>query len=205
MPRELLQFEVEFIECARKGELLKSGSMSIYMIALLRHPSNSSERHNWHNKLLKAMNDKKLPAPNNSTDHVIHCSTGTYLTIRGYHLRKSDYREYALLQQLLGNPIPGDSLEHCWIPDLIPKSDSTNEVSTVCLSDSAFGAQQREQRQRLAQSNQAARQLEWGKWRAEGQRIQSLSERKMSKSELANKIKKSLKLPDSENTIRQKI
>lgn len=209
MPRELLRFEIEFIERARKGELLESSDLSIYMIALLRYPSNHSARNHWYHRLLRAMENNKLPKPNHSTDHVIPCSSGTsgtYLTIRGYHCRKSDYREYALLQQLIGNPIPNDSLEHCWIPDLIPKSDSTTEVSTVCLSDAAFGAQQREQRQRLAQSNQSARQPEWERWRTEGQRLQALRKTQLkSKSELARQIKKSLRLPDSINTIRQKL
>ena len=205
MTRELLPYEISFLENARKGELLESGSMSIYMIALLRYPSNHSARNNWYHRLLQAMENNKLPKPNDSTNHVIPCSPSSYLTVRGYHCRKSDYREYALLQQLLGNPIPDDSLEHYWIPDLTPKSVSITEVSTL-LSDAAFGAQQREQRKELARSNKSARQIEWERWKVEGQRIQSgITERKLTKPELARRIKKSLNLPDSVHTIRQRI
>lgn len=83
-------------------------------------------------------------------------------------------------------------------------SDSTNEVSTL-LSDAAFGAQQREQRNELARSRQSARQLEWVRWKLEGHRIQSGIERRLKNLELAEKIKKSLHLPDSVHTIRQRI
>lgn len=204
MTKELSLDDIEFIERARKGDLLESPALSIYMIALLRYPSNHSARNDWYHTLLRAMENNKLPKPNDSTNHVIPCSPSSYLTVRGYHCRKSDYREYALLQQLLGNPIPDDSLEHYWIPNLTPKSASTTEVSTL-LSDAAFGAQQREQRKELARSNQSARQQEWERWKVEGRRIQSLSGRELNKSELAERIKNSLNLPDSKSTIRQRI
>ncbi len=75
-------------------------------------------------------------------------------------------------------------------------------------SDTALGRARREQLTAFtnnSKENSQARQEEWKRWRSEAERIQGTSQRKLSKSELARRVKKNLKLPDSIRTIRAHI
>lgn len=204
----LLPNEAVFLESARQGQLLNQPAISIYMIALLRHPNCPSSRKDWYHQLLRALEEKKLAKSYQVTNHTVPLTQGSYLIIHGYHVRASDYRDYVILQRLFGNSIPSDSLEYCWIPELIPESESIAINPVTCPSDTALGAHRREQLQAFlghTQDHKNARQAEWVRWYKEGQRIQASSSRPLSATALARKIKKSLSLPDSESTIRQRL
>lgn len=87
-------------------------------------------------------------------------------------------------------------------------ADTTEKVDIADRSDAALGAQVREQLKRNAQNNKEthdARKQEWDRWKEEANFIQSKIEITLSKSELARRIKKNLKLPDSTRTIRNRL
>ena len=195
---DLTSADLSFLELARKGFFSSRVELSTWHIALLRFPNNRNARWQWMQKLNSAIHDGKLPKPNQST--TIICGS---LTITAYHISASAYREYIILQRLYGNPMPDDSLERCWITDLPPESP------TISQSDAALGAQRREQLQDFSrrgnQERQQARDVEHDRWRQEAQRINATSNRTLGKSELARRVRKSLDLPDSIETIRKNL
>lgn len=195
--KDLSEHDKAFLEFARQGHLSTRPELSTYHIALLRFPADYNARLRWVEQLNHALRNGKLPRPNASTT-----ITKGNITITAYHISASAYREYVILQRLFGHPHPSDSLERCWIPDL------EFETPVVSQSDATLGAQRREQLRKLASDNQERkmeREAEWELWRAEARRIKAQHSRQLSKSALAPLIKKSLKLPDSISTIRQKI
>lgn len=191
---DLTSAELRFLELARKGFFSSRAELSAWDIALLRFPNDRNARWRWWRELNSAIHAGKLPRPNASTTII----RGN-MTLDAYHIPASAYREYIILQRLFGNPIPDDSLERCWLPDLPPE---------VSPSDSALGKQRREQLQEFSrrgnQDRQQARAVEHDRWRNEAQRIKATS-KIASKLELARKVKKALSLPDKDSTIAKKL
>ena len=76
-------------------------------------------------------------------------------------------------------------------------------------SDAALGRDKREQLRSFARTQaeekREARAIEWDHWKKEATRIQTGRTRKYSKNALAGKVKESLDLPDSIETIRKRI
>lgn len=102
------------------------------------------------------------------------------------------YREWLTRQ---GRPLPV-----WWYPE--------SSSSTSGQSDAALGAQRREQLrefQKINTERNEARTAEWERWKSEAQQIQASHKRNLSKLEISRKVKKSLNLPDSIETIRKKI
>jgi hypothetical protein len=75
-------------------------------------------------------------------------------------------------------------------------------------SDAALGAITRQKNAELAQINRDAhnaRQTEWTRWKEAACKLQHGRQRKATKRELAELVKRELKLPDSIETIRKRI
>jgi hypothetical protein len=91
---------------------------------------------------------------------------------------------------------------------LFPEDRQETKKPTASPSDATLGAQRREQLKQFAAKNQdrqSERANEWARWEAEAQRIQAQSPRRLSKTELAKRVKASLGLTDAVDTIRQRI
>ncbi len=191
---DLTSAELRFLELAKKGFFSSRAELSAWDIALLRFPNDRNARWRWWLELNSAIHAGKLPRPN-ATTTIIRGN----LTLQAYHIPASAYRDYIILQRLFGNPIPDDSLERCWLPDLPPE---------VSPSDAALGKQRREQLQEFSrrgnQERKQYRAVEHDRWRKEAQRIEAASG-VHKKIELARRVKKTLELPDSVGAIRKKL
>lgn len=121
---------LSLVERAKQGHLLTCATLDSFYIAVLRYPSRDNDRIAWNRQLIRAIEQGKLPRPNQTTNYRFDLSNSTCLTITGYHIPKRDYREYLVLQQLFGNPIPAESLEYsCWL-GATPATESIPPVET---------------------------------------------------------------------------
>lgn len=120
---------LSLVERAKQGHLLTCATLDSFYIAVLRYPSRDNARI-AERQLIRAIEQGKLPRPNQTTNYRFDLSNSTSLTITGYHISKRDYREYLVLQQLVGNPIPAESLEYsCWL-GATPATESIPPVET---------------------------------------------------------------------------
>jgi hypothetical protein len=121
---------LSLVERAKQGHLLTCATIDSFYIAVLRYPSRDNARIAWNRQLIRAIEQGKLPRPNQTTNYRFDLSNSTSLTITGYHISKRDYREYLVLQQLVGNPIPAESLEYsCWL-GATPATESIPPIET---------------------------------------------------------------------------
>lgn len=96
------------------------------------------------------------------------------------------------------------------VPGFLMNTNSTPQAAEAEYneSDASLGRAYRERLQSFANRNNEIsedRQEQWASWKAEGERIQKGRQNKLSKLQLASRIKEALKLPDKIGTIRKRI
>ena len=107
---------LSLVERAKQGHLLTCATLDSFYIAVLRYPSSEKNRLQWNRQLIRAIEEKKLPHPHHSETYRFPSNSNSSFIVTGYHISKRAYREYLILQQLFGYPIPADSLEYrCWL------------------------------------------------------------------------------------------